>query len=394
MHDYGGYGFIAQSARALAWRGHEVLHLHNSSLRSGKGRLERTADDPATLAFGGIAIDPALDRYKVADRVRMERAYARALVRAAREWTPDVVMSANTPLLVMSSFGRALRHDSVPLVNWLQDIHSVAMGAALATRLGWAGGLGGALLRRMEGRLLRTCSAVVPITSDFLPLLREWRVPMETVTVVPNWAELIATTERRNPFSTEHGLNDVTTLLYAGTLGLKHDAQQLILLAETFAGRDDVRVVVVSEGLGRSWLEQNGHRGLGTLVLLDFQPHERLPDVLGSADVLLSMLRSEAGTFSVPSKILTYLAAGRAQLAAVPAENLAARTLLESGGGLLVEPGLADDWVVAARRLVDDPQLREVLGARGRSYAEEHFVVESKAAALEKVLLAAIEGQR
>src|SRR5947209_10066729 len=56
LHDYGGYAFIAELARELARRGHDVHHVHYASLRSGKGSLRRQDDDPPSLSFG--AIDP------------------------------------------------------------------------------------------------------------------------------------------------------------------------------------------------------------------------------------------------------------------------------------------------------------------------------------------------
>jgi colanic acid biosynthesis glycosyl transferase WcaI len=371
----------------LAGRGHEVRHLHNGSLRSGKGSLERAEGDPEGLTFGRVDVDAGLDRYKVVDRGRLEMAYARELCRAATGWRPDVLLSANTPLFVLRLAHRRLARAGIPVVNWLQDVHSVAMGGALVRRLGRPGRLGAAVLRRIEADLLRSSAAVVTVTEDFLPLLRDWRIPVERVTVVRNWAELTPAPARANRFSTEHGLDGVTTLLYAGTLGLKHEPQQLALLAEAFRDRPDVRVVVVSEGLGRKWLEsERAARDLANLVLVDFQPYERLPEVLGSADVLLSMLRADAAAFSVPSKILTYLVAGRAQLAALPASNLAARTLAQSGAGLVVEPDRSADWVGAARLLVDDASLRHALGRRGRDYAEEHFDVSRPVAALDTVL--------
>lgn len=371
----------------MAARGHEVRHLHNGALRSGKGSLRREAGDPEGVTFAPVMVDVGLDRYKVVDRARLEVAYARELCRAATEWGPDVVLSANTPLFVLRLARGRLAKAEIPLVNWLQDVHSVAMGGVLARRLSGLGRLAAAAVRRLEGDLLRSCAAVVPVTEDFLPLLRNWRVPMDRVTVVRNWAELMPEPVRRNPFSIEHGLDGATTLLYAGTLGLKHEPRQLALLAEAFQARADVRIVVVSEGLGRRWLdEQRVARGLSNLVLVDFQPYDRLPEVLGTADVLLSMLRAEAAAFSVPSKILTYLVAGRAQLAALPEANLAARTLIESGAALVVEPDRPDDWVAAATRLVDDPALRHDLGRRGRAYAEEHFDLARPVTALESVL--------
>ena len=67
-------------------------------------------------------------------------------------------------------------------------------------------------------------------------------------------------------------------------------------------------LVVVSEGRGADWLAEQG-RNEPALRLLPYQPYDRLPEVLASADVLIAVLEPEAGAFSVPSKILTYLCA-------------------------------------------------------------------------------------
>jgi len=390
LHDFGGYAFIAELARELARRGHDVHHVHYASLRRGKGSLRRQDDDPPSLSFGAIDLGRELDRYRPTDRLRLERAYARALGRTAAAWQPDVVLSADTPLLVLHWLRPQLNRAGVPLVNWLQDLHSIAMGGDLVRRMGRAGRLGAAGLERVEARLLRSCAAVVAVTPDFVPVLSRWRVPADRVRVVPNWAELFPIPPRRNGFSAAHGLDDRTVLLYAGTLGLKHDPLHLVLLAEAFRNQPDVAVVVVSEGLGRDWLESERRaRRLSNLVLVDFQPAERVPEVLATADVLLSMIRPEAGRFSVPSKVLTYLAAGRAQLSALPAYNLAARVLRESGAAVLVDPERPDDWVRGARALVADPDRRAALGRDGRAYADAHFDLQSSATTFEDVLFGA-----
>src|SRR5205814_7269121 len=54
VHDHSGHAFQAALSRELARRGHDVLHLHNPAFLTGKGRLERQADDPPTLTMEGI----------------------------------------------------------------------------------------------------------------------------------------------------------------------------------------------------------------------------------------------------------------------------------------------------------------------------------------------------
>ncbi|MEX0612171.1 MAG: hypothetical protein WD229_08615, partial [Pirellulales bacterium] len=125
---------------------------------------------------------------------------------------------------------------------------------------------------------------------------------------------------------------------------------------------------------GVEWLtEQAGRENLKSLRCLGFQPFKALPEVLGSADVLVAILEADAGVFSVPSKVLSYLCAGRPLLLAVPKENLAAKIVLESGAGLVVEPTDIVGFCTAAERLIESPPLRDELGHAARRYAETHF---------------------
>jgi glycosyltransferase involved in cell wall biosynthesis len=116
---------------------------------------------------------------------------------------------------------------------------------------------------------------------------------------------------------------------------------------------------------------------LANLRLLPFQPWEDLPDVLGAADVLVVLLEAEAGTFSVPSKILTSLCAGRPILAAMPEANLGARTIVRAEAGLVVAPGEPHRFLAAARQLRHSTELRDRMGASARAHAESAFDIEA-----------------
>ena len=130
---------------------------------------------------------------------------------------------------------------------------------------------------------------------------------------------------------------------------MKHDPGLLLDVAAATREDFDVVVVVVSQGPGREWLERE-RSTVENLVLLDYQPYDVLPEVLASGDVLITLLEPDAGQFSVPSKILSNLCAGRPQVVAVPAENLGARTVERSGGGVVVDPRNRAAFVDAVRR--------------------------------------------
>ncbi|MDQ4133853.1 MAG: glycosyltransferase family 4 protein [Actinomycetota bacterium] len=388
MHDYSGHPFQMQLSRALARR-HEVLHVHCSSYRTGKGALGRTDDDPPGLAVEAISSGATFDRYSWVRRSHHELAYGAAFCRRAAAYRPDVILASNDPLFAKALAGSWSAWSGTPWVFWLQDVYSVAMAGYVRSKLGPAGAGIGEGFQALERRLLRHAAAVVAITEDFRPLLRRWGVAADRLHVVENWAPLpeLPAGPKDNAWSRGHGLHDRPVLLYSGTLGLKHDPGLLVALAERFRADAETRIVVVSEGRGVDWLATEvAARSLSNVVLLPYQPYESLPDVLATADVLVALLKDEAGVFSVPSKVLSYLCAGRALLASVPAGNLAARTIKRAGAGMLVEPGDRDGFLSAAEKLLSDPALRQWHGQAARAFAEQAFDIDTIAGGFEAIL--------
>jgi glycosyltransferase involved in cell wall biosynthesis len=322
--------------------------------------------------------------------------YGFRFTRAAREFRPDVILSCNDPLGAKAVAGLWAWVRRVPWVFWLQDVYSAAMSRELEKRGIPFGQQLGRLFEWVERRLLRSAAAVVVITDDFLPLLRRWGVSTEASSVIQNWAPIdeLPVRARENSWREDTGLGDRFTFVYSGTLGLKHDPGVLYALAEHLACRDAI-VVVVSEGLGKDHLrELQSIKRLPNLLLLPFQPYELLPEVLGAADVLVVLLEPEAGTFSVPSKVLTCLCAERPILAMMPTNNLAARTIERAGAGRVIAPGSTDRFLEVAVGLMENDGLRTTMGKQARAYAELTFDGDAIADQFETVLDQAVTSTR
>jgi len=247
----------------------------------------------------------------------------------------------------------------------------------------------GTLYRQREGRLLRDADAVVAITEAFWPLLHDWNVPDNRISVIENWAPLDGLPQRPqdNPWSRTHELANRTVILYSGTLGMKHDPSLLARLAASLPD-PEARVVVVSEGAGADWLiDQKAQRSdLHQLVVLPFQPFDALPDVLATASVLTAILEPDASVVSVPSKVLAYLCAGRAISLAIPPDNLAARIVTREGAGLVAAPANADAYLTQTLELATDADRQLEMGTAGRAYAERTFQMDAIADRFEEIL--------
>jgi colanic acid biosynthesis glycosyl transferase WcaI len=88
--------------------------------------------------------------------------------------------------------------------------------------------------------------------------------------------------------------------------------------------------------------------------------------------LLLNQLSTVKNTV-IPSKLLTYMAAGLPVLAAVNADSQGAQLLRESGGGRIVEPENPAALIEGLKGLMRDKKVRQEMGARNRAYAVEHF---------------------
>jgi glycosyltransferase involved in cell wall biosynthesis len=389
VHDYSGHPFQAQLSRKLAARGHDVLHVHSESFLTPKGALTVTEHDPRTLRFSSIRLDAVIDKQSYVKRYFSEREYGRRLARLIRAEKPDVVISANTPLDAQRAAFRATRAASGRFVFWLQDIQGIAIERLLGERFNGAGKMVGRHYTRMEQKLLRAADAVVAISQDFANTLDRWHVAADRVHVIPNWASLdeLPPRPKDNAWARAHGLADRFCFLYAGTIGLKHNPELLLRLALAYARHGDVCVTVVSEGDKARWLERRAADFGLKLPVLPFQAYADMPDVMGSADVLLAMLDRDAGAFSVPSKVLSYLCAARPILASIPSENLAARLVRQTGCGAVVDPADLDGFVNAAdalRRVAPEERLRMAGNALG--YARRTFDLERIADRFEALL--------
>jgi len=380
VHDYCGHPFQVQLSRSLAKRGNLVLHLYCPSVSSPRGEVELRSDDPEGLAIEAVLLDREFDKYHPLNRLRQERKYGRTLARRIDLFRPDVVISGNTPLLSQRAIQRLCRRTGVNFVFWLQDLIGVGIRNVMVRRKSILGVVASQAFVSLEKRLLRSSQAVVAISEDFRELLvGSYGIEEQRISVIENWASLdeISLRPHENRWKADLGLAEQKIILYAGTLGMKHRPELLLQLAIALATRPDVSVIVASEGLGADWLrEQKTFLRLENLTIMGFQPYEDLPDMLGAADILTVVLEPDAGIFSVPSKVLTYLCAGRAILAAIPSENLAARIIERSNAGVVVTPSDSLSFVNQANNLLENAQMRDEMGLQGRQFAEKTFDIE------------------
>ena len=388
IHDFGGYPFTAQLARHLALKnGHRVAYVCAQDSFAACA-TEGPREIPG---FTMHTISQVIEKGTSLRRPFSEAAFGRQVSAIISALKPEIVVSANAPLETQNVILKRCRSLAVPFVYWLQDLHGPAITSILKAKLGMAGSLIGWHYARLEKSMLRKSNAVIAIADAFCPYLDACGVDRGKYSIFRNWAPLEETPqfEKKNEWAMKYGLDKKKVLMYAGTLGYKHDTGLFIGLANAFRNDSDIVVAIVSSGKKADELKASAEaNGLKNLLVLPRQPYEQLPCVLASADVLLSVLEPDASVYSVPSKVLTYLCAGRAMILIMPSDNLSAQIVRECSAGVVVEPGNEASLVAGARQLFDDVQIARRCGENGRRYAEKTFDIASISGRFEKLLFA------
>jgi len=204
--------------------------------------------------------------------------------------------------------------------------------------------------------------------------------------VIPNFVDTVAITpqDRMTAYRNELGIGDQLVVMYAGNVGF---SQSLNLVVEAAAKFPEIAFVINGDGAARKKLQEDCAQ-LANVHFGDYQPIERLSEVLATGDIHLVPLRTGLASVSVPSKSYSILAAGRPMLAAIDPNTEIPNMLQQSGAGVAVNPDNGPAFIEALGRLISYRDQLSEMGAKGRKWVETHASPASVAAQYEAIFLA------
>ncbi len=223
----------------------------------------------------------------------------------------------------------------------------------------------------------RSSDHVTAISLPFVDHVIGKGVAPERVTCIENWVdcERIMPVGRAASLRSAIGFGDTEfVVLWAGTIGAVSGIDTLISAASELQHLENVKFLVVGDGVRRASAETMVRdRGLRNVLFRGFFPEAQLSALFASADVAVVTLAKGFGDTSVPSKILAYMAAAKPIVAAAPAESQTAREVVASGAGIVVPPSDGRMMSEAIRQLMDDEVRRDRMGAEARARVLAHW---------------------
>lgn len=283
---------------------------------------------------------------------------------------PDVVLAVTPPLAALPLARTAATISRSPWGVVLQDF--MGKGAAQA---GTPGGARVAdLVDRIERSHLSAADRVAVIGPGFRDAVVEMGVKPGRIDVVPNWTHVKPSAMTRDEARTMLGWSlDEFLVIHTGNMGYKQGLENVVAAAREADDRQaPITFLLVGDGNQRESLQQEAV-GIERIRFIPPVDADEYPLVLAAADVLLVNERPGMVEMSLPSKVTSYLGAGRPVLAAIPATGGTARMLDETKAAEVIPAGNPAALVDAAVRLAGDDSARANLAERGTMHAESEF---------------------
>lgn len=274
------------------------------------------------------------------------------------------------------------------LAVWVQDLWPDTLRATDAVRSEWILDA----VAKITSFIYRHCDLLLAQSNGFVERIRRLAGDDVPIAVHPNPGP---PTSGAHPVELPLALDPGFNIVFAGNFGTAQ-SMETILDAAAIVDASNCRFVLVGSGSRTSWVEKEiERRGLASRVKLAGRfPTSAMPSILGQASALLvTLARSENLALTIPSKIPTYLAAGKPILGSLDGE--ANEMINGSGSGFAVPAEDAPALAAAINKLLAmSAEQRAEMGQAGRNYFESHFSPTRLAIALERHLRGAVTMKR
>jgi colanic acid biosynthesis glycosyl transferase WcaI len=306
----------------------------------------------------------------------------------------DVIVCASTPIFGSWADWLLARLKRARYLYYISDLLPEAVVTAGIIREGWLY----RALRAQDTALCRRADLISTLSENLRKGIETRGIDPGKIRIIPFWldGQKVRPGDRDNPWRRQHRVPTGTFVaLFAGTIGYVSGAEMLVEVARLLSDRKDILLLVVGEGPVKDTLQVAAAEAkLTNMRFLPFQPAAVLNDMQATADVGLVTLRPEAGEHSVPSKLLGYLAAGRAVIASVHDGSPTAQTLHQGRCGVVVPPKDPAAMAAAIRHAADHRREIAEIGQNAREHFLRHFDRQSTVRQWHETLVALAQGGR
>ncbi|WP_263785016.1 glycosyltransferase family 4 protein [Salinibacter grassmerensis] len=317
----------------------------------------------------------------------------RALIQDRDEYD-GLLVTTNPPFIGLAGWF-ASKVLGKPYVQLVYDVYpDIAEQLGVIAENGVLSGL----WEQMTRLILNEATSTVVIGRDMAELVQKKmrRKNYGSMQLIPNWSDetvVEPVPRNENPFRRENDVGDRMLVQYAGRHGKTHNLEPLIEAASQLTDRP-VLLQFIGGGDKKEKLQRMAEeRSLENVMFLPYQPMEKLDTVLAAADIAVVCLESRFTGMSVPSKTYGIMASGTPLLGLLDKESEIGRTIQENDCGYVLEDPSGTEVAQSLETLLNEPDLLEGMGTRGREAFEANFTLSAAAERYDAVLSRYIYGR-
>ncbi len=165
----------------------------------------------------------------------------------------------------------------------------------------------------LNRKVFRRAYRLFTIGNKMADLLSEY-VDREKIFITPIWSIFQSNGKVEkwdNPFARQHKLGSKFVVQYSGNIGLTHNVEVMVQLAELLKSQEDILFQIIGRGPRMPYLQSLvKQRGLPNCQFLPFQSDEMFPFSLSAADLGVVILDESTSKGSVPSKSYNLMSYG------------------------------------------------------------------------------------
>jgi colanic acid biosynthesis glycosyl transferase WcaI len=311
-------------------------------------------------------------------------------LRALLHKRPDVLLVVSPPLGLAATAILLSRIWSIPYVFDVEDLQPDS-----ASDLGMLPKWAVKLLYKVENAAYRHARLVTTLTPSMRQKIIAKGIAEDKVQLLePRMDDslLDLLPEEGDAFRRRHDLGEKFLATHSGNMGVKQGLDVILDAAALNRADDSMLFLCVGNGADCERIKRRAAElDLGNVRFLPLLDEKDFRGLMAASNVCLVTQQQSVSEVAFPSKIVTYLAAGRPIIASVNPESEVARITRESGAGRVVQAENPRALLEAVRTL-RNIDLRKA-GENARAYACMRWSSERVLGHLERSLTAAAGSQ-
>jgi glycosyltransferase involved in cell wall biosynthesis len=301
---------------------------------------------------------------------------------------PDVVLASSPPIFPMFPAWLVCKLRRIPFVMEVRDLwpaSAIQMGILKNRQL-----IG--IMAWMERVLYNQSVKIVALTEGIRDDIcsRGWpENKVDLVTCGVDFDRLYPDASGAVFIRDKYSWRDKKIVLYFGALGEANNIPVILRTAQRTRLRQDIVFVLIGDGMKRVETEQQvAALGLSNVLMLSPVPKDDARLYINAADLCLVSLR-DIPLFdgAIPTKLIDYMACGKAVLCGIRGE--AERIVYSAGAGRVFEPDNDEQLSQLVLELLNDQTRTEKMGVEGLAYVQSRFSVMKMRHKMEAVLCSA-----